>query len=223
MPLIGTRGAASSRGFGFAGLRLISVTLPAGTSTWVAPSGVSKLVSAIGKGADGTAGYWNPSQLIGYSYPVPNVGSGGSILDWSTVYSDANALLSAANAGGTGNRFITETYYLWPLYSDNTAGARGTLTYPGSLIRGTATLAPVPSGTPTSGQVIFGSPYNYWGIYCEKYNDPTTGSSTTAFSLSFPGGNGAPATNTTYNNISITPGASYTIQNNGALTITYLA
>jgi hypothetical protein len=222
MPLIGTRGAASARGFGLYGLRLVTVTFPAGTSSWTSPSGVTKIQTAIGKGADGTPAVWN-NVTIGYAFPNSALGSSGSILDWSTVYSDANALLSTANAGGTGDRLITAEYYIWPLYSDNTAGARTTLSYPNTRIRNTAALVPVPSGTPTSGQVLYGSGYLYWAVVCDKYFDATTGANTTAFSLSFPGGVGGAATTTTYNNVTISPSTTYTIVNNQSLTITYYA
>jgi hypothetical protein len=51
----------------------------------------------------------------------------------------------------------------------------------------------------------------------------TTGASTTAFGKTFPGGTGGPASTTTFNSISISPGASYpiSIPAGGSLTISY--
>lgn len=222
MPLLGTRAAASARGFGLYGLRLVTVTFSAGTSSWTSPPGVTRIQTAVGKGADGTAGYWATNSIIGYAYPDPSVGSGGSILDWSTVYNDAVALTTAANAGGTGDRYINAVYYVWPFYiSDDTAGSRTSFTINSMLIRGTAVTTSV-GGAPTSGRVTAGSG-NYWSVDADRYIDPTNGAATTGFSLTFPGGTAAPATLTTFNNVSVTPGTTYTIVNNGSLTISYYA
>lgn len=51
----------------------------------------------------------------------------------------------------------------------------------------------------------------------------TTGASSTAFGKTFPGGTGGAATTTTFTNIAITPGASYSIvvPSGGSITITY--
>jgi hypothetical protein len=54
-------------------------------------------------------------------------------------------------------------------------------------------------------------------------NPPTTGASTTGFGKTFPGGTGGAATPVTYNNVAVTPGASYklVVPAGGSITITY--
>jgi hypothetical protein len=52
---------------------------------------------------------------------------------------------------------------------------------------------------------------------------PTTGASTTAFGKTFPGGTGGAASTTTFSNIAVTPGGSYSIvvPSGGLITFTY--
>lgn len=209
---------------------LVSVTFPAGTSTWTAPAGVSQLISAVGKGADGAAGYWSSGYLEVLQLCFQGSGVNLATLDWSNLYSIAQAQITSLNSGGSGTRAapsgIQQRYYEINSSDFNTGnGANFSGWFNGKLIRGTASLA-TRGSPPTSGQVLYSqvSSYTGWEIggSLEYYVDATTGSSTTAFSLSFPGGFGAPATDTTYSSVSVTPGATYTVVNNGALTITYL-
>ena len=65
------------------------------------------------------------------------------------------------------------------------------------------------------------------GIY--QFSAGSGGSSTTAFGYTFSGGAGQSipsgsagiATTTTYNNVTVSPGSTYTIVNNGSVVITY--
>lgn len=54
-------------------------------------------------------------------------------------------------------------------------------------------------------------------------NEPTTGTAATGFGKTFPGGYAGPAPTSTYNNVVVTPGASYNIvvPAGGSVTITY--
>jgi len=67
--------------------------------------------------------------------------------------------------------------------------------------------------------------YNGWDLRCDVYVAATTGSDTTGFSKTFSGGVGGAASGTTYNDVAITPGASYSlvVPSGGSITITYLA
>lgn len=56
---------------------------------------------------------------------------------------------------------------------------------------------------------------------CDIYLPPYNGADTTAFGYTFPGGIEVPASTFTYNNVPVTPGTTYTIVNNGSVTITY--
>lgn len=61
-------------------------------------------------------------------------------------------------------------------------------------------------------------------VYTQFPGDPAvTGANTTAFSLTFPGGAGVPATPVTYNDVLVTPNAPYSfvIPAGGSVTITY--
>jgi hypothetical protein len=81
-----------------------------------------------------------------------------------------------------------------------------------------------PSTDKIANTVSGGGGIGQWRIYAPSYYiDPTTGASTTGFSLTFPGGTGGAPGTTTFNNVTVTPGNTYTISNNGALTIQYYA
>jgi hypothetical protein len=222
MPAIITRGAMSARGFGFAGksLTLTTYTFPSGYSTWTAPSGVTNLVSGVGKGADGSAGYWFPNYASGYSYVVPSSGSGGTSGDWSTIYNEALSIASSYGSGGP--RTVTGTYYIRDIWPDNTLSTRITLLYPGTQVDGSATVSALGSGA-TSGPITYAGGFGGWQVRITTYIDPTTGADTTGFGQIWPGGVGGPATTTTINNIAVTPGSTYGIYNNGSLVITYYA
>jgi len=61
--------------------------------------------------------------------------------------------------------------------------------------------------------------WSHWDEVTEK----TTGAAATGFGKTFPGGTGGPAPTTTFNNVPVTPGASYNlnIPAGGSITITY--
>ncbi|NDD55210.1 hypothetical protein EBZ39_15330, partial [bacterium] len=70
MPLLGTRGAASARGFGFGGL-VVAISgqqgyVVPGSYTWVAPAGVTS-VSVVAVGGGGGSGN-GPSIICGTWY-----------------------------------------------------------------------------------------------------------------------------------------------------------
>lgn len=239
MPLLATRGAASVQGFGLFGRVkvLTTYTFPVGTSTWTAPSGVNLLASAVGKGADGTSDtyYVMSYSWVNSFYP----GTGGpqpAYLQWGNITADTFSFINTINAAGSGPVTLTTWGTQYAVYSDNTwdsvpAGyvSGGVSTYKFSIltdivwVRGSASYFTTGSGA-TTGNVLYAN--GVGNLLGTADIQGAAGASTTGFSLTFPGGTytsptGNPAPTTTFNNVSVTPGTTYTIVNNGALTITY--
>lgn len=215
--------------------KLITQTFTSDT-TWVAPTITNNLISAVGQGAAGTAGYWSTLNSIGaYVYPFTTceaVPVYGPSLDYSVPYGQAQGIQTYASGWTTSStgQFVsfirTYIYYWcgtaseWRLQSITFSGTVrriGTVNlvgFPGYSIMPSSGSAPTPPSTP---QAAFCTNLEY-------YTAPGTGASTTAFGYTFPGGTGGPASPTTYNNIPVTPGASYPIvvPSGGSLTITYI-
>lgn len=212
-----------------AGLRLFTTTFPAGTSSWTAPTNL--ITTAVGKGANGTADVWStPLSVLQQCFQTG--GTGSTTRDWATLYSNSLSAISSLNSGGSGERTapsgIAQRFYAINSSSfDTGGGADYTGYFNGKTIRGTAVLSSQNS-PPTSGQVLYSqlsSGSTGWAIggSLEQLTPGTTGASTTAFSLTFPGGTPTTptASDTTFTNVAVTPGATYTIVNNQSLTITY--
>lgn len=229
MPLISTGTMGSNKSFGFSRGKpkvLTTYTFPGGTSTWTAPAGVTSLTSAVGKGANGQAAYWlNYDVLVMIGVYQQCLGTSiGSTLPWSTLNSEMNSQISAVNnittssSGGTYGPF-TSRVYNW--CSGTSTWGTYTSTFGSRLYRRTGTFTNPYSGN--AGNVPTSTNNNLYGTggTVETFISATTGSSTTGFSLTFPGGTGGIATNTTFNNVTVSPGTTYTITNNGSLTITY--
>jgi hypothetical protein len=234
MPLISTSTMGASGGFGLAKGRALVLTtfnFPAGTSTWTAPAGVTSLTSAVGKGSNGTAESWSTFFNIGTtvqavtdcSYPVH-----GATLDYSTPYAEAQSILNTVNAITTNSageflNFVRMYVYYWCPTTSN--WRKGTLSYSNYVRRiGTSTLS---GNMPSSGTVPTppGTPQERHASNVQFRNDGFFGSDTTGFSLTFPGGTPSvpTAANTTFNSVAVTPGTTYTIVNNGTMTIQYFA
>lgn len=222
MPFTTTFATLSARGFGLFGKKkvLTTVTFPSGTTTWTAPASVGTLVSVVGKGGDGAAGYyygasyyyvWN--NIVSFGGPFANPPPAPTVSDscGPAIVSYINGLSGLQNISGTSffpviqiQTHIPDNTWRYNVYST---------TYPGDwqgggwVVGGTASLSII-------------NPYAA-GVEYQSYSFPYNGADTTAFGLTFPGGVEAPAPTITYNNVTITPGATYTIVNNGSLTITY--
>jgi hypothetical protein len=230
MPSIGTRGSISARGLGFTGGSVLTVySFPSGTTTFTVPSGVTSLVSVVGRGQNGTAGGWSsliyPGSCWASGYPGSDTGSVS--ITWNYLYNQAVAFRDTVNSSGSGERTISLPYLNFAIYESNPSNY-GTLylgNKPAQLIRGSAVLAyldsPPSSGTITYSSVGYYVSKGYYLYGLEKYTNPTTGANTTGFNLTFPGGSGGAATTQTYNSVSVTPGQTYTIVNSGSLTISY--
>lgn len=221
MPMLSTIAAAGIPSMiNRAGPTGTSYTFPLGTSTWTCPAGVTMLKSAIGKGADGSAGYWG-SGWCGETYAQSDSLPGyQGQLNWATVYAAAAAKADAINATGSGTRTISTSVDVWLIGTNNQISS--TFSNPiDVLVRGTGTLASM-GGAPSAGWVSAPNYMQGWGITIEKYFTGSPGLNTTGFGKGFSGGAGdTAATLTSYTNISVTPGTAYTIVNNGSLTIIY--
>ena len=210
--------------------RLVTQTFTTST-TWVAPSSVRLLTTLVGEGADGTPGYWEG--LYTTLHEVIRTADTGSsaTLDWGPLYSSSQAAISALNSGGAGPRFapsgIPEVFYFINSTDNYFPGANYTGYLDGKYIRGTATLGVF--GSPlTSGQVLYSqlnSSFTGWYIdgTMEVYRDGTNGAPTTGFGYTFPGGVEGPASPVTYNNVTVTPNASYVLNvpAGGSIVISY--
>lgn len=226
MAILSKFGSAAARNFGMgSGKQLVVYTFPVGSSTWTAPAGVTLLVSGVGSGSDGTAGTWGASAYGQFgTYGETSTGSNGSV-SWSTIYSAVVNNTNSINAGGSGERTVTWSESIWGI------GTNGQLTriyggsYPGLTVRGTATILTWSGSPKTSGTVTYPGAYNndIWATYVEALSGGSNGSATTGFGQSWPGGTSSVPTApvTTINNITVTPGTTYTIQNNKSLVITY--
>lgn len=229
MPLISTGTMGSNKSFGFSrgAKKLITFNLPTGTSTWTAPAGVTNLLSAVGKGSNGTAGYWNVANYSFNSWVTGYDQTGGSAttVTWGQLYNNVVSYLSIANAGGSSSRTLNMPSYSVQIYPSNNVDIYNFSTP--LTIRGTASIAsigsPPSSGTITYAQVGLYVTKGWYLDGLEYYQSGSDGSATTGFGRTFPGGTMSvpTASNTTFTNVAVTPGTQYTIVNNGTLTITY--
>jgi hypothetical protein len=223
MPLTTTFATLSARGFGLFGRQkvLTTVTFPSGTTTWTAPFGVTSLVSLVGKGQDGSAGFFytaNQPQIYNASLSgATGLGNAPPAPDYTI--SCVNAIISFIN-GYSGLQYVGGSTFS-PTISLTVSAVDGTWTTPTT---GSTTLSSWDGG----GWIVGGSASVYSqlggrqvGVEYQTYSFPFDGANTTAFGYTFPGGVAGPASPVTYNNVPVTPGTTYTIVNNGSVTITY--
>lgn len=233
MPTVISRGAGSARGFGFgsggAGTTLQTVTFTS-NSTWVAPAGVSLVTTASGYGAPGETvpGSWSGGLVNGgfvaYSYENTNFpGSPSNTPTYAEVTSTANATLASINSS-SADRTVSYTVIVYD-YNPNTDGTSVSYFTTSYRARGLASAWIGPWDN-TSNNLVKGVG-NGWYIQIERYYEgyTTQGASSTAIGRTFPGGDGGPAGTTTYTNVSVTPGTSYSIvvPSGGSVTLQYYA
>jgi hypothetical protein len=203
------------------------------TTSWVSPT--SRIAVASGYGGPATADSETFGET-GYAYatfvftPQPTA----PYAQWGTLDAAANNIESIIS-GNVGTNFISlpsPQYFIDP--SDNYSS----ITYgPAFWIVGNTAIKVQRGSHPSTGNILFsqlgaGGDFG-WYVAATYRVLGSNGSSTDAFSLSFAGGTlvgpvpyrtaAAPAT-TTYTNITVIPGTTYTINvpPGGSLTITYL-
>lgn len=184
-------------------------------ATWVAPFGVSTLAAVAGKGAAGAPSYVTTGSLYVLAVQYQPVGSAGTgNVTWNDVQGNAAPVAADLNDGSA-----TFTQGIVKVYPDRTNTVEyGTATI-NDAIPGTAGTT-VTAGWGTSGAITTsGEDRVTW-----SYNVPaTTGTASTAFGYSFPGGTGGPGSITTQLNVPVVGGNSYAIvvPLGGSVTITY--
>lgn len=183
-------------------LELQTVTFNSNT-TWVAPAGVTNLATVSGKGTDGSPSYvdTNSADAVIVSYGGTGYGTFGNY-GWT----DANSVLMAAYGQISGHFSGSFTQAAISQGTDNSYDV---------------TYSPVSfSGADTGGYDTFGGWQSSGNIadsgtgtvYWYTNNPGTPGTAATGFGKTFPGGAANTAASvTTYTNVAITPGASYSV------------
>lgn len=195
-------------------------SFPPGTTSWTAPADVSNLISVSGYGQDGYPTTW--------TYPFTSQSTLSFFMtdtgwtDYSQLYAHFQSRLTAVNSGAPGVRYIANTgdYYIYFNTATNTLWAQqnGSAT---SNAYGTATSS---WSLPTSGAITTSLNTNATRgiIYIPQY---ANGAASVAFGKTFSGGfAGGAAPLTTYSNVAVTPGTTYSVQNvanSASLTISY--
>lgn len=235
MGLNTTSTMASSKSFGFSRGKkrlLTTYSFPSGTSTWTAPAGVTSLASAVGRGSNGGADTWNSVAFrtlatynsgIQYYCSNPSVGSTLPYSTynsyWQSIYSQCDGITTSSSGQYYGS--LTNGYAFFYCSAAGQWVVR-TDAQPGGTYRKTTLSGSAP---PSSGDVPITdgfARYDYiYGI--QKYSAGYNGTATTGFGLNFPGGTSTSpiAVDTSYFSIAVSPGTTYTINNNGSLTIEY--
>lgn len=230
MPTLISRGAASAKAFGLTNGSLnLTTTTFTSNGTWVAPAGVALVIVLSGRGQDGSPTPYNYTTQY-WASPSVNTQSNPPYLTWDTLYTLAtsNQSVIGSYVGGYGpSSFLAATGFFigtgdtWNQYVDNYENFSGLIV---DSVGGITTEG----YTQSSGNVVRSSLVS--GVNGFRFVINFTipgflGSSSTGLGQTFPGGNGGPAPVTTFNNIAVTPGASYPIvvAPGGYVTIQYLA
>lgn len=227
MPTILTRSAGSARGYGFTGNPIYRIQKLLQSTTWTAPPGVTSILSLTGQGQNGYAAYWQDISYLGTPPP-------GYILSWifsdvtDTGSTDSSVVEAFAQAQwdafpsnpGDGivniswecRRWNSTSSYTYSSFGPYDIRCVGTKTKVGN---GWGTVYPPDTG----GRPFYEINYGAMQYYTPQFN----GANTTGFGYTFAGGVGAPATPTTYTNVPVTPGTTYTINSagDGYITIIY--
>lgn len=214
---------------------LTSVTFTS-NGTWVAPAGVSNVVSASGKGAAGTSDY--PDTFAGQYYGLQSSSAqpNSPYAQWGTVYGTYQTGLSQVSSrsypgyGPSSFNYFDTIYVdssnMWVRYNFGAANLSST------YVTGYSTSA---VGTPsTSGNMTYANTgvISGWNITLNTIAAGGAGAAATAIGQTFPGGTysgsypngvGNAAVTTTFTNVAVTPGTSYPIvvPSGGEVTLQY--
>lgn len=228
MPSIITLGAASGRGFGATNPVLppvLTTTTFTSSGNWVAPISVASVAVASGYGQNGSPitldyiiqyftsdwpgpGLTNPPYASWSNIWLDILGTRGEFLNKIGTYGPSGIVTSQRTYVGTDSSWRIETNV------DSFT----------NVIINSVTFPYVYAGNPqTTGDIFAGVGYNAWAITVNYTIPGFQGASSTALGKTFPGGNGGPASTTTFTNIPVTPGVSYPIQvaAGGSVTLQY--
>lgn len=204
--------------------------------TWVAPAGVSTVVSASGKGANGVSDYVGlvATNIAGQIHFETGLPTNPPYAQWSNAYNNHLTALSQLNLSyptygpsnfTTGYTVLLQSNDYWYLIS-------GTANLSGVYLTGYDVTV---LGSPqTSGNITYAGTggLDEWYIEVYGYVAGGAGAASTALGLTFPGGTytgsypngvGNAATTTTFTNVAVTPGTSYPIvvPSGGVVTLQY--
>lgn len=233
---------SSRRGFG----RTRKQVTFSSSTTWTAPSNVTIVDSASGRGG------------AGFTYTLEQLFPGGYYLPYNTttfadIYSMGTNIFNQWNSNITATAPPGSTYtreYKTVFVQVNTGNPRilvldssyvgsqhyktvpYTINY-GGITNSSAKLNTISSSTDIVSQTTYTFQFGNWSStgnqyivqlfkdYSETFTG--TGASSTALGLTFPGGVGGPASTTTFTLVSVTPGTTYNINvaDGGFITLVY--
>ena len=238
MPRTAALAVASARGFGefTSALTLTTVTFTSST-TWTAPAYLSNIAILAGKGSAGISDSTSPNSITNsqvfnsFGTVVPSA-TASPTHDWSEFYGQSVSMANQINSGGGVVPFdAVEFNYVYVdvrsyYYNYNPGG----IYYSGYAVGGSASIStnyPATSGTVT---YVSSGYYGTSSVSFTEYFYGGDGTAATGVGKTFPGGSysggtGYPATTTTFTNVAVTPGASYSlsIPSGGQISISYYA
>jgi len=205
--------------------------------TWVAPAGVSTVVSASGNGAAGVSDY--VGQVSGRQFTAWGFETGFNVnapyAQWANVYNSYSIALSQLNLSypAYGPSALSPDYLVFLSTNDYWGSITGSSTNLSATLLTSYDV--IVSGSPkTSGDITYASLSSIegWSVYIYGYIAGGAGAASTALGQTFPGGTytgsypngvGNAATTTTFTNIAVTPGDSYPIvvPSGGVVTLQY--
>lgn len=207
--------------------------------TWVAPATVSNVTTISGNGSNGVSDYVTTiiSCIFGAFRGNPSPAN-APYAQWSDNYGDyTNGLstLSGLTYPTWGPALLPRESFTLVNSSDQWRNTYSTTDLSSYYLTGYSTNASGPP--PTSGNILYSSlPSSgglFWSYSIQGYVAGNAGTAATGLGKTFPGGSytgsypngvGGTAPTTTFTNVAVTPGASYSIvvPSGGSLTITYI-
>lgn len=206
--------------------------------TWVAPAGVSTVVSASGKGANGVSDYVGTVYTAAYWASRNTVASPSApYAQWGTLYNAYSTLLNALASKSYPSYAPTTPlpYGSFTNVAANDTWENITYTFTGVAYYLTGYSTSTIGAPQTSGNITYASLTDFtagWTIDVTGYIAGGAGAASTALGQTFPGGTytgsypngvGNAAVTTTFTNIAVTPGDSYPIvvPSGGVVTLQY--
>lgn len=219
---------------------LITRTFTSNT-TWTAPATTGSVLTMSGYGGPATADAYNSNKYLGLFGAVGVSATGypnAPYAQWATVYGYLNDAIAVATASNTTRLAAFAPYSAQ--YAIGTDDTWQLVTSSGSVWLTSNTYTSTPYRSPqTSGNITYssivsgGNTASDWQLSAPGYDLGGNGTAATGLGKTFPGGTlsgsepyrtTVPATTTTFTNVVVTPGATYSIvvPSGGSLTITYI-